>query len=184
MSVARSLDQIGDWWTLLVVREVMYGVHQFNEMRASLGISRAVLTTRLAELIENGILQRLSDPTDGRAAQYHLTQKGLDLWPVIIALLNWSNQHVLSDSEDVVKPFNPASGQPIKALCARDTAGNITPKSNGFAHRHIGLTAFKRSDRESLSGISQTPLISSTGAFGAASATPSCTQTAMQNSNF
>lgn len=125
--VARSLDQIGDWWTLLVVREVMYGVHQFNEMRASLGISRAVLTTRLAELTENGILQRLSDPTDRRAAQYHLTQKGVDLWPVIIALLNWSNQHVLSDSEDVVKPFNPASGQPIKALCARDTAGNITP---------------------------------------------------------
>ena len=125
--VARSLDQIGDWWTLLVVREAMYGVHQFNEMRASLGISRAVLTTRLAELIENGILQRLSDPTDGRAAQYHLTQKGLDLWPVIVSLLNWSNQHVLSDSEDVVKPFNPASGQPIKALCARDTAGNITP---------------------------------------------------------
>ena len=125
--VARSLDQIGDCWTLLVVREVMYGVHQFNEMRASLGISRAVLTTRLAELIENGILQRLSDPTDGRAAQYHLTQKGLDLWPVIVSLLNWSNQHVLSDSEDVVKPFNPASGQPIKALCARDTADNITP---------------------------------------------------------
>jgi len=124
--VARSLDQIGDWWTLLVVREVMYGVHQFNEMRASLGISRAVLTTRLAELTKNGILRRLSDPTDKRAAQYHLTQKGSDLWPVIIALLNWSNQHVLSDSEDVVKPINPASGQPIKALCASDTADKIT----------------------------------------------------------
>lgn len=124
--VARSLDQIGDWWTLLVVREVMYGVHQFNEMRASLGISRAVLTTRLAELTENGILQRLSDPKDGRATQYHLTQKGVDLWPVIIALLNWSNRHVLQADEHIVEPYNPESDAAIDALCARDTKGNVT----------------------------------------------------------
>ena len=125
--VARSLDQIGDWWTLLVVREVMYGLHQFNNIRKSLGISRAVLTTRLTELTDNGILQKCEDPTDGRAAHYQLTEKGADLWPVIVAMLNWSNKHVLADGEDVVRPFNPASNRPIEALCARDTQGNITP---------------------------------------------------------
>ena len=125
--VARSLDQIGDWWTLLVVREVMYGLHQFNDIRKSLGISRAVLTTRLTELTDNGILQKCEDPTDGRAAHYQLTEKGADLWPVIVAMLNWSNKHVLADGEDVVRPFNPASNRPIEALCARDTQGNITP---------------------------------------------------------
>ena len=125
--VARSLDQIGDWWTLLVVREVMYGLHQFNDIRKSLGISRAVLTTRLAELTDNSILQKCEDPTDGRAAHYQLTEKGADLWPVIVAMLNWSNKHVLADGEDVVRPFNPASNRPIEALCARDTQGNITP---------------------------------------------------------
>ena len=125
--VARSLDQIGDWWTLLVVREVMYGLHQFNDIRKSLGISRAVLTTRLTELTDNGILQKCEDPTDGRAAHYQLTEKGADLWPVIVAMLNWSNKHVLAGGEDVVRPFNPASNRPIEALCARDTQGNITP---------------------------------------------------------
>lgn len=125
--VARSLDQIGDWWTLLVVREVLYGLHQFNEIRASLGISRAVLSERLKELTQNGILQRQSDPADKRAAQYHLTEKGRDLWPVIIAMLDWSNKHVLEASEDIVYPLNPDSNKPIAALCARDTAGNVTP---------------------------------------------------------
>ena len=124
--VARSLDQIGDWWTLLVVREVMYGLHQFGEIRNSLGISRAVLTKRLGELTDNGILQRHADPGDGRAAQYRLTQKGVDLWPVIIALLNWSNRHVLGEAEDVVQPYNPANNQPIEALCGVDSAGHVT----------------------------------------------------------
>lgn len=125
--VARSLDQIGDWWTLLVVREVMYGLHQFNDIRKSLGISRAVLSERLKELTQNGILERSSDADDKRAAHYQLTEKGADLWPVIVAMLNWSNKHVLADGEDVVRPFNPASNRPIEALCARDTQGNITP---------------------------------------------------------
>ena len=128
--VARGLDQIGDWWTLLVVREVMYGLHQFSEIRSSLGISRAVLTARLAELTDNDILERRIDPTDKRAGHYHLTQKGMDLWPVIIAVLTWSNKHVLDGAEDVVRPFNPATDEPIEALCARDSAGNITPLTN------------------------------------------------------
>ena len=81
--VARSLDQIGDWWTLLIVREVLYGLHQFNEIRASLGISTQVLSERLKELKQNDILERRSDAQDKRAAQYHLTAKGFDLWPVI-----------------------------------------------------------------------------------------------------
>ena len=125
--VARSLDQIGDWWTLLVVREVMYGLHQFNDIRKSLGISRAVLAARLSELAENGILEKHDDPADGRAAQYKLTEKGADLWPVIVAMLNWSNKHVLADGEDVVRPVNPDTNQPIEAICARDSVGNVTP---------------------------------------------------------
>ena len=125
--VARSLDQIGDWWTLLIVREVLYGLHQFNEIRASLGISRAVLSERLKELTQNDILERRSDAQDKRAAQYHLTEKGRDLWPVIIAMLGWSNKHVVGETEDIVYPLNPDSNKPIAELCARDIDGNVTP---------------------------------------------------------
>lgn len=123
--MARSLDQIGDWWALIVVREVMYGTHQFNAMQASLGISRAVLALRLKELTENGILIRQADPEDGRAARYDLTEKGHDLWPVIVALLSWSNKHVLDEAEDIVFPLNPDSNKPIDGLCARDADGNV-----------------------------------------------------------
>ena len=125
--VARSLDQIGDWWTLLIVREVLYGLHQFNEIRASLGISRAVLSERLKELTQTDILERRSDTQDKRAAQYHLTEKGRDLWPVIIAMLGWSNKHVVGETEDIVYPLNPDSNKPIAELCARDIDGNVTP---------------------------------------------------------
>ena len=147
--VARSLDQIGDWWTLLIVREVLYGLHQFNEIRASLGISRAVLSERLKELKQNDILERRSDAQDKRAAQYHLTAKGRDLWPVIIALLDWSNKHVLGETEDIVYPLNPDSNKPIADLCARDIDGNVTPlkkmvlRKGKTASQHLGARITK-----------------------------------------
>ena len=147
--VARSLDQIGDWWTLLIVREVLYGLHQFNEIRASLGISRAVLSERLKELKQNDILERRSDAQDKRAAQYHLTAKGRDLWPVIIALLDWSNKHVLGETEDIVYPLNPDSNKPIADLCARDIDGNVTPlkkmvlRKGKTASPHLGARITK-----------------------------------------
>ena len=129
---------------LLIVREVLYGLHQFNEIRASLGISRAVLSERLKELKQNDILERRSDAQDKRAAQYHLTAKGRDLWPVIIALLDWSNKHVLGETEDIVYPLNPDSNKPIADLCARDIDGNVTPlkkmvlRKGKTASQHLG----------------------------------------------
>lgn len=147
--VARSLDQIGDWWTLLIVREVLYGLHQFNEIRASLGISRAVLSERLKELTQTNILERRSDSQDKRAAQYHLTEKGRDLWPVIIAMLDWSNKHVVGETEDIVYPLNPDSNKPIADLCARDIDGNVTPlkkmvlRKGKTASPHLGARITK-----------------------------------------
>ena len=147
--VARSLDQIGDWWTLLIVREVLYGLHQFNEIRASLGISRAVLSERLKELTQTDILERRSDTQDKRAAQYHLTEKGRDLWPVIIAMLDWSNKHVVGETEDIVYPLNPDSNKPIADLCARDIYGNVTPlkkivlRKGKTASSHLGARITK-----------------------------------------
>ena len=147
--VARSLDQIGDWWTLLIVREVLYGLHQFNEIRASLGISRAVLSGRLKELTQTDILERRSDTKDKRAAQYHLTEKGRDLWPVIIAMLDWSNKHVVGETEDIVYPLNPDSNKPIAELCARDIDGNVTPlkkmvlRKGKTASAHLGARITK-----------------------------------------
>ncbi|MGC6471398.1 MAG: winged helix-turn-helix transcriptional regulator [Parvibaculales bacterium] len=121
--LAQALDEIGDWWTLLVVREVMYGQSRFEAFRQQLGISRAVLSDRLSRLVQAGILQRQTQADDKRAADYSLTDKGRDLWPVIVAMLHWSQRHVVDG--DVVRGVSRISGRPVDRICAVDTHGNI-----------------------------------------------------------
>lgn len=121
--LARALDEIGDWWTLLVIREVMYGNSRFEAFRSQLGISRAVLSDRLSRLVQAGILERKTYADDKRAADYSLTEKGRDLWPVIVAMLHWSKQHVVDS--DVVSGVSRISGKPIDRICAVDTQGEI-----------------------------------------------------------
>jgi DNA-binding HxlR family transcriptional regulator len=87
--VARSLDVIGDWWSLLIVRDAFRGLRRFGQFRNSLGLARNILTVRLRGLVADGIL-RLAPTADGSAYQdYVLTQKGRDLLPVLVALRQW-----------------------------------------------------------------------------------------------
>jgi DNA-binding HxlR family transcriptional regulator len=93
-SVAATLELVGERWTLLIVREVLLGVHRFSEMQSDLGIARNVLQARLERLVQAGILERRRysehPPRDG----YHLTEKGLDLWPTIVSLMQWGDRHL------------------------------------------------------------------------------------------
>jgi DNA-binding HxlR family transcriptional regulator len=91
--VARSLEVIGERWTLLIVRDAFYGVSRFSDFRDHLVIPRAVLTDRLALLVEHGILARAT-AVSGRE-EYALTAKGRELWPVIRSLVAWGNEHYL-----------------------------------------------------------------------------------------
>jgi DNA-binding HxlR family transcriptional regulator len=91
--VARSLEVIGERWTLLIVRDAFYGVTRFSDFRDHLAIPRAVLTDRLALLTEHGILAR-SAAASGRE-EYALTAKGEELWPVMRSLMAWGNEHYL-----------------------------------------------------------------------------------------
>lgn len=85
-SLARSLEIVGERWTLLIVRDAFFGVRRFNDFATQLGIPRAVLTSRLKTLVEAGVLER-------RGAEYELTDAGLDLLPVIRALMGWGDAH-------------------------------------------------------------------------------------------
>jgi DNA-binding HxlR family transcriptional regulator len=93
--IARSLEVIGERWTLLIVRDAFYGVSRFSDFRDHLAIPRAVLTDRLALLAEHGILERAA-ASSGRD-EYALTAKGRELWPVIRSLVAWGNEHYLPD---------------------------------------------------------------------------------------
>jgi DNA-binding HxlR family transcriptional regulator len=92
-SIAKSLEVIGERWSLLIVREVMNGNRRFGEMQASLGVARNVLSARLQRLLAEGILERRIYQESPERFEYFLTEKGLDLWPALIALLGWGDRH-------------------------------------------------------------------------------------------
>lgn len=97
--VARSLDIIGDWWSLLIVRDALRGLKRFGEFQKSLGIAKNMLASRLKQLVEEGILV-LQPASDGSAWQeYVLTEKGRALQTVLVALSQWGNDFLFADNE-------------------------------------------------------------------------------------
>lgn len=96
-SIAQALAVVGDWWTLLVVRDIAGGVHRFDALLEGLGISRKVLADRLAALVADGVLEkRLYHPHPPRYS-YHLTPSGWGLLPVLVALQDWGGRYVMGD---------------------------------------------------------------------------------------
>jgi DNA-binding HxlR family transcriptional regulator len=92
--VARSLDVVGQWWSLLIVRDAMLGVKRFSEFERRLGMAKNILTVRLKKLVEEGIL-RVVPASDGSAyREYELTRKGEDLLPVMVALRQWGDRYL------------------------------------------------------------------------------------------
>ena len=92
--IARSLDVIGDWWSLLIVRDALRGTTRFSDFQKSLGVSKNILTRRLRALTEQGVLE-LSAASDGSAYQeYRLTEKGRRLLTVLVALGQWGNENL------------------------------------------------------------------------------------------
>jgi DNA-binding HxlR family transcriptional regulator len=92
-SIAKSLEVIGERWTLLIVRDVMNGQRRFDQLQHSLGVARNVLATRLQRLVEEDILERRPYQSSPERFEYFLTEKGLDLWPALIALIGWGDRH-------------------------------------------------------------------------------------------
>jgi DNA-binding HxlR family transcriptional regulator len=92
-SVAQCLDTIGEWWTMLLVRDAFMGVRRFDAFQARLGISRNVLTRRLAKLVAAGIFVKRPYQDNPPRYDYLLTDKGRDLWPVLTALRQWGDKH-------------------------------------------------------------------------------------------
>ncbi|QJT80161.1 helix-turn-helix domain-containing protein [Kosakonia sp. MUSA4] len=114
--VARSLNIIGDWWSLLIVRDALAGVSRFGEFQKSLGIAKNMLTARLKLLIEEGILQT-QPASDGSAWQeYVLTEKGRTLQTVLVALSQWGNAWLFTRGEPASMLVDEASRRPLRKL--------------------------------------------------------------------
>ncbi len=97
--VARALDAIGDWWSLLIVRDAFDGLRRFGDFQSNLGIAKGMLTARLRKLVATGVLEQVA-ASDGSAYQeYVLTRRGHDLFPIVVGLRQWGEAHLYARGE-------------------------------------------------------------------------------------
>ena len=98
-SIARTLEIIGERWTLLILRDAFLGVRRFDDFQRSLGIARNVLNVRLQRLVEAGLLERRRYQERPQRFEYRLTAMGLDLWPALVALMRFGDRHLACGDE-------------------------------------------------------------------------------------
>jgi DNA-binding HxlR family transcriptional regulator len=110
-SIARTLELVGERWTMLVLREAFLGRRRFDEYAERLGIARNVLSARLAHLVEEGVLERVRYQERPERFEYRLTAKGLDLWPVLFALLHYGDRHYAPDGPPMVLTHRGCGGE-------------------------------------------------------------------------
>ena len=114
--IARSLDVIGDWWSMLIIRDAFLGARRFGEFQKSLGLAKNILAVRLRALVDDGIL-KTAPASDGSAYQeYVLTPKGRGVFPVLVALRQWSEEFDDSPEEIATTLVDREKGRPVRKL--------------------------------------------------------------------
>ena len=106
-SIAGALDVVGERWSLLIVRNVLLGLRRFDEIQENLGIARNVLQTRLTRLLDQGVLEKRLYQERPARYEYRLTEKGLGLWPTVVALMQWGDRYAA-----------PSGGPAVRADCS------------------------------------------------------------------
>lgn len=121
--VAAFLNVFGDAWTLMVIREAFYGATQFSEIQRNTGIAKNLLSARLSMLVEEGVLYREDIGERGSRYAYKLTEKGKSLVPVLVAMVQWANEHLFSEGTEPVFLVERKSGKPLKRLIPSNARG-------------------------------------------------------------
>jgi len=109
-SVAKTLELVGERWTVLILRDVFLGRRRFDEMADNLKIARNVLTQRLQRLVEEGVLEKVAYQERPERFEYRLTDKGLDLWPVMITLMQFGDRYYAPDGPPIVVTHKGCGG--------------------------------------------------------------------------
>lgn len=123
--IARSLDAIGDWWSLLIIRDAFMGIRRFSEFQKKLGLAKNILTVRLRTLVEQGIL-KTAPASDGSAYQeYVLTPKGRGVFPVLVALRQWSEEFSCGPDGFTTLLVDRNKGQLVRKLELRSRDGRL-----------------------------------------------------------
>lgn len=123
--VARCVDVIGDRWSLLIVRDAFDGVHRFGDLQRSLGVARNILSDRLRKLVDAGILETQAASDGSAYLEYVLTAKGEGLFPVVVALRQWGEQHLFRRGERHSTLIDKRNGKPIPRMTAMGRDGSV-----------------------------------------------------------
>ncbi|MBS0219887.1 MAG: helix-turn-helix transcriptional regulator [Proteobacteria bacterium] len=123
--IARTLDVIGDWWSLLIVRDALRGMRRFSEFEKSLGVSKNILTRRLHALVRQGILET-APAADGSAyREYRLTAKGRSLFQVLVALGQWGHENAAAPAGSRMIMVDREHRRPVRKLEVRASDGRL-----------------------------------------------------------
>ena len=152
--VAQALDIIGEWWTLLILRNAFHGMRTFDAFQEHLGISSSVLSARLKTLCEAGVLEKLPSEHDGRSFEYRLTERGLDLYPVLAGLVLWGEKWFPNGRGTRTQLLDKRTGKPVDGVhvLARDGTRlgprDVTPVAGRGADEKVrALMAHRKTRR-------------------------------------
>ncbi len=138
-SVARSLEVVGERWSLLILRSVLLGVNRFDDLLGDLGITRSVLTARLARLVDEGVLERVPYQDRPPRFEYRATEKGRALWPVLAHLMRWGDRYYPEPGGPPrIIEHTDCGGRPDEHLMCDRCAAPLTPATI-TVHRGAGL---------------------------------------------
>jgi len=131
--VARTLDRVGEWWSMLILRDAFHGLTRFDQFETSLGIAPNMLARRLTALVEAGLLERHRYSERPPRYEYHLTEKGRDFWSVLVALSEFGNRHFASEGV-ASRLVDAETGKPARpVLVDRETGRPIDQSKFKFA---------------------------------------------------
>jgi DNA-binding HxlR family transcriptional regulator len=123
--VARPLDAIGDWWSLLIIRDAFDGLRRFGEFQRSSGMAKNILASRLRNLVDHGIFETIHSEQSGAYSEYVLTKMGRGLFPVLVALRQWGEQYFFADGESHVQLVDLKRHRPVRRLELRSHDGRL-----------------------------------------------------------
>jgi DNA-binding HxlR family transcriptional regulator len=143
-SIARALSVVGDRWTMMIVRDVFLGIRRFDAMHEDLGLTPHRLSNRLGKLVRDGILARVEYEKRPRRFEYRLTEKGIDLFPLIVVLNSWGDRWMAGRAGAPIELVHRKCGRAIKpSLTCPACDEKIVPREMslrpGPALRHRGL---------------------------------------------
>jgi DNA-binding HxlR family transcriptional regulator len=117
-SIGRAMEILGERWTFLILRESFYGVRRFSDMQRNLGIARNILSSRLQSLVRAGILERRRYQAEPERYEYKLTDTGLALYPAIITIMRWGDEHLVDEGPPVVLRHTCGAEAEAVLVCA------------------------------------------------------------------